>query len=190
MNATNYRRSCLEKVGLLAIVLGNCSVVATGPARIFAHTVTVKGHVERVTKSIREIKINLADGRSVNLKISLDVAWLNDLKKDDLMEVAYLEPVALSLKKAATRAALVAETVDVTPVGSGLTRHVTVNVEAMKATVLAVDREKRTVTLRAPDGDKLRIAAGLELTDFDQLTTGDYILAQYTQPVVFEMHRL
>ncbi len=55
--------------------------------------------------------------------------------------------------------------------------------------VTAVDRETRTVTMRAPDGVEFSIVAGEEVRNFDQIDVGDTVRAEYIQSLTFEVKR-
>jgi hypothetical protein len=49
------------------------------------------------------------------------------------------------------------------------------------ATVSAVDKEKRKVTLATADGEKTTLTAGPDMVNFDQLQVGDQVKATVTQ---------
>ena len=51
----------------------------------------------------------------------------------------------------------------------------------LAATVSAIDREQRLVTLRGPDGGELTIQAGPEVRNFAQIEAGDIVRLSYEQ---------
>src|SRR5437868_183355 len=50
-----------------------------------------------------------------------------------------------------------------------------------KATVEKINHLTRTVTLRDADGNKIKLKAGKEITNFDQLKKGDVVTVNYHQ---------
>lgn len=54
---------------------------------------------------------------------------------------------------------------------------------SLAATVEAVDMDKRTVTLRGPDGKTVTLKAPPEVRNFDQIKTGDAVLAEFLDAV-------
>lgn len=53
----------------------------------------------------------------------------------------------------------------------------------------AIDRDKRTVTLRGNDGQTITIRAGEDVKDFDKLKKGQPIVARYTEAYALEMKK-
>ncbi|HYG85706.1 MAG TPA: hypothetical protein VD978_05570 [Azospirillum sp.] len=51
----------------------------------------------------------------------------------------------------------------------------------LNATVTAMDKDSRTVTLRYPDGIEETVKAGPEVRNFDQIRVGDTVLAEYAR---------
>lgn len=47
------------------------------------------------------------------------------------------------------------------------------------ATVVAVDKQTRKLTLKGPEGDKWTFTAGPEVRNFDQIKRGDRVIAEY-----------
>lgn len=56
-------------------------------------------------------------------------------------------------------------------------------------TIDAIDRDKRTVTLRGDDGQTVTIRAGEDVKDFDKLKKGQPIVARYTEAYALEMKK-
>jgi hypothetical protein len=60
---------------------------------------------------------------------------------------------------------------------------------SIKATVEAIDRTNRTVTLKGPKGDLITISVDEGVSRFDQLKVGDTISAKYYESVVVEVNK-
>ena len=70
--------------------------------------------------------------------------------------------------------------------GAEVSRNATVSATA---TIQAIDREKRSVTLRNEKGEEDTFVAGPEVVQFDRLKVGDTIRATYTESVVLRLRR-
>ena len=66
-----------------------------------------------------------------------------------------------------------------------------VAVEAVdvSATVQAIDRTKRTVTLKGPDGKLLTTRVDKSVKAFDTLRVGDSIHARYTEAIAISVEK-
>jgi Cu/Ag efflux protein CusF len=70
--------------------------------------------------------------------------------------------------------------------GAEVSRNATVSATA---TIQAIDREKRSVTLRNEKGEEDTFVAGPEVVQFERLKVGDTIRATYTESVVLRLRR-
>jgi hypothetical protein len=57
------------------------------------------------------------------------------------------------------------------------------------ATITAIDKAKRAVTLKGPQGREKTIVAGPEVRNFDQLKIGDQVTVQYVEALVLELKK-
>jgi hypothetical protein len=55
------------------------------------------------------------------------------------------------------------------------------------ATVVAIDKATREVTLKGPKGGTMVVQAGAEVRNFDQIKVGDHVVAQYAQALSLEL---
>lgn len=62
-------------------------------------------------------------------------------------------------------------------------------VTSVSATVEAVDKELRAVTLKTADGDTLTITAGPEVRNFDQIDVGDTVTAEYFEALAMTLEK-
>lgn len=60
----------------------------------------------------------------------------------------------------------------------------TVNVTA---TITAIDKATRDVTLKGPNGNELTVTAGPEIKNFDQLKVGDQVEAKYVEALTLQL---
>ena len=57
------------------------------------------------------------------------------------------------------------------------------------ASVTAIDKASRTITLKGPKGDEVKVVAGPEVKNFDQLKVGDVVNAKYVESLVLELKK-
>jgi len=57
------------------------------------------------------------------------------------------------------------------------------------ATITAVDKAKRLITLQGQDGNIFVVQAGPEVKNFDQIKAGDLVVVQYVQALTLELKK-
>ncbi len=57
------------------------------------------------------------------------------------------------------------------------------------ATITAIDKAKRDVTLKGPQGNEITVTAGPEVKNFDQLKVGDQVDMKYAEAVTMELKK-
>jgi hypothetical protein len=57
------------------------------------------------------------------------------------------------------------------------------------AGITAIDKASRTITLKGPKGDEVKVVAGPEVKNFDQLKVGDTVQARYLESLVLELKK-
>ena len=64
-------------------------------------------------------------------------------------------------------------------------------VETLKvtATITAIDKATRDVTLKGPQGNELTVSAGPEIKNFDQLKVGDKVDLSYVEALTLELKK-
>lgn len=55
------------------------------------------------------------------------------------------------------------------------------------ATVVAIDKATRTLTLKGPQGKSVDVVAGDEVRNFDQIKVGDQVVAKYVEALSMEL---
>ncbi len=64
-----------------------------------------------------------------------------------------------------------------------------VNVTTVSAKVVAVDKDKRLVTLQGPLGNQFRVVAGKEVRNFDQVKVGDELVVTHAEALTLELKK-
>src|SRR5512142_2782675 len=96
--------------------------------------------------------------------------------------------VAAVLSALAAGSIAVAQTKDVVvasqPGAAGIAQTVD-----FSAAITAIDKASRTITLKGPKGDEVKVVAGPEVKNFDQLKVGDTVQARYLESLVLELKK-
>jgi hypothetical protein len=59
----------------------------------------------------------------------------------------------------------------------------------VSAKITAIDKASRTITLKGPSGDEVKMVAGPEVKNFAQLKVGDTVTAKYLESLVLELKK-
>ena len=57
------------------------------------------------------------------------------------------------------------------------------------ATITAIDKATRDITLKGPQGNEVTLTAGPEVKNFDQMNVGDQVNAQYVEALTLELKK-
>jgi len=57
------------------------------------------------------------------------------------------------------------------------------------ATITAIDKATRDITLKGPQGNEVTVTAGPDVKNFDQMKIGDQVTAQYVEAVTLELEK-
>jgi len=60
---------------------------------------------------------------------------------------------------------------------------------SVSATIEALDKAKRLVTLKGPEGNSIVVQAGPEVKNFDQLKVGDQVVVKYLEALTLELKK-
>ena len=63
------------------------------------------------------------------------------------------------------------------------------NTVDLTATIIAIDKTTRDITLKGPKGNSVVVTAGPEVKNFDQMNIGDTVHARYVEALVLELKK-
>jgi hypothetical protein len=170
---------------------------------IFAHIACAQlkagalevGEAEAVVKLVsidrmgRSAVVQGPTGASFTILLPAEAQNLDQVKAGDLFRMRYIESIALELHKGGTASAAQVQTVEAAPKGATPGGKV-VKARQLTATVRAIDRGARTITLVGPsEGAAVPLKVGAEVRAFDEIAIGDTITVSYTQALAIEMVR-
>jgi Cu/Ag efflux protein CusF len=167
------------------------AVRATGkPGRLEAVSIQTTATVEKVDYKTRQLTLKSNEGKELTLEAGSEVKRLDEIKKGDVLEVEYVESIAVSVEEPGAKSE--------TPDGaySVLVRNPTqspsgklIDTETVSATVQSVDVEKRIVELLRPDGISVKIAVSPDVQRLQDVKKGDTVAVKYTRSVALSIHK-
>jgi len=183
-------------IATLALALGACAsenaarsgaatTDASAPAAgmIAEEAVKATATVEKIDQAKRLVTLRGPEGRSFDVTAGPEVRNLAQVKKGDLVNIAYYESIAYAVRKPG-QAEPGASVTDVAarakpgerPAGATL-RQVTVTTK-----IQAIDRSAPSVTLERPDGEPITVKVR-DRAKLEQVAVGDLVEITYSEAV-------
>jgi hypothetical protein len=160
---------------------------ATGGGIDSVEVIKVHATVTNIDLEKRKVKLLLDDGKEKTYKVDKSVQNLDQVKVGDQLNISLTEEIIIVVGKSSeTPNATDSQTVGVVPKGAkpGI---VMVDTATLSAKILAVDAQKRRVTLLDPDGKKKTIKLSKNFQNIDQLQIGETVDMLMTDSVVVEI---
>jgi hypothetical protein len=158
------------------------------PGKVVAGSVKVRGTIDAIDKEKGTVTLKGPKGRTVTLEVR-DSSKLEAVKVGDPVVATYVEAVAFQVRKAGTAApgasvqeARVSSKPGETPAGA-IGREVTVT-----ATITAIDKKARTVTIKGPQGNSETVKAR-DPKNLEGVKVGDLIDITYTQALAVALDK-
>lgn len=145
--------------------------------------VEIAGEVVKVNKGARTIVVKDPSGKKVKLSVPSDVTSLNEIKPGQMLDIRYVNAVALRLAKPGASAPFAAEeNVRLAPQG-GMPSEITAKTKRMSAMVTDFDRSRREISVKGPEGHNMTLLLPETFADWDTVKVGDTLAIQYTDAV-------
>ncbi len=147
---------------------------------IVTDAMTATATVQAVDPAKRTVTLRSPDGTTSTYKLSKNVINFDQIKVGDQVKATLVESLAIIIRKADEPPSIGEdEAVALAPKGAkpGV---VVANTMELTATVKAIDRAKRTVTLVEPAGNTRTLKVGPDV-DLTKMQTGDDVVVRYTQ---------
>lgn len=152
------------------------------PAGAVVNTAKVTATVTAIDYKARTVTLRDEKGNETEMVFGPEATRFNEVKKGDVVTIDYIEEVAIEVSKkgsaapAAGEAAYIERNKPTQGPGGKMVRMTT-----MTATVEAIDYEKRTITLKGPQGNKRTLTVGPEAKRFNEVKKGDLVTISYTE---------
>jgi hypothetical protein len=157
------------------------------PAVGEGEAVVASATVQSVDRSKREVTLKKQDGTTATVKVPDTVKNFDQIKAGDVVTAAYTESVALAVRKSdEPPSATGRESVERAAPGQKPGMEKTSTVE-ISATIEKIDRDKREVTLKGPEGKTKTVKVPQDMKRFDELKEGDQVVVTATQSTAIEV---
>lgn len=151
--------------------------------------VTVTAEVVAIDRVDRTLALLGPEGNVVVIEVSHAARNFDQIEVGDQVKAQYYESVALYLGKRGVKPEESAGLVVARSAKGDKPAVVAVEAVDISATVQAIDRTKRTVTLKGPDGKLLTTKVDKSVKAFDTLRVGDSIHARYTEAIAISVEK-
>jgi hypothetical protein len=174
---------------LAMLVPGIATTVKAQEGVEVGEAVVLTAEVVAIDRVDRTLALLGSDGNVVAVEVGHAARNFDQIEIGDQVKVEYYESVALYVGKKGQKpeddaglvvarsakgekpAAVVAEAVDVS------------------ATITAINKKKRTITLKGPDGKKVTTKVDKSVKAFDTMKVGDSINARYTEAIAISVEK-
>ena len=168
---------------------GSRSLSPTGRQVGATDSMTIRAIVVGIDPATRTVTLKGEDGKTDSVKCGDEVRNFDQIKKDDQVTVKYFRSVAFGLRKpgeapsAEEQSALLRSEPGQKPGG------VAIKSEQISATIESIDKAKREVTLKGPEGKTKTVKVGDVVKNFDRLKEGDQVVATVTKALAIDVSK-
>jgi hypothetical protein len=188
------KRITLMLAGLVMLSLMGLGAIAqeatpNRPGGIVTDVQTIEATVVAVDHKERTVTVRGPAGNEVTLEADETVKNLKEIKKGDVVSVEYMESIAVFVRDAKEGpAAQELTTVRVEPKGHKPGGTV-VDTFEISADVVDIDYEKRTVTLKGPQGNTATYDVDESVKRFSEVKKGDQVVVRYTEALALKVEK-
>ena len=152
-------------------------------------TVTMEAKVVAIDQKSRKVTLQDSDGQKRTITVGDEVKNLPQVKKGDMVTVAYRRAIVAKLKKkgsAKPNAAAGEELYTAQP--GEMPAAVGATVVHIVATITDIDKAKQEVTLKGPKG-RSAVVAVQDPTVLDRVKKGDLVEIDYTEAIAVAVEK-
>ncbi len=176
-------------LSLAALPLLTFPAAAPAQGVKMSDSMSVMADVVAIDKAARAMTLRGPEGNDITIKVPPTDPHFDEVEVGDKVKVEYQQSVALYLDKAGDKPETTAESVMATSPKGTQPKAVIAEAVDISAKVLAIDREKRTLTLEMTDGRKVTTRVDESLPGFENVKVGDLIHARITEAVALSLEK-
>ena len=182
--------------GLIILSMAACLALgasATGYAQEgveLGDGVAITAEVVAIDRVDRVLALLGPGGDVVEVEVSYAARNFDQIDVGDQLKVVYYESVALYLGKPGEKPEEDAGLVVARSAKGDKPAGVAVEAVDVSATITAIHKKKRKVTLKLPSGKKVTTKVDKSVKGFDSLKVGDVIHARYTEAIAISVEKL
>jgi len=149
--------------------------------------VVVTATVVAIDKVDRTLTLQGPKGNVVALEVSHAARNFGQIEVGDQVKVEYYQQVAMYLGKSGEKPDASAGLVTARSAKGDKPAGVAVEVVDVTATIQAIDKTNRTVTLKLPQGNMITTKVDKSVKAFDTIAVGDAVHARYTKAIAISV---
>ncbi len=176
-------------IGVLALV--GCattkSKVPAGEGIELGEVSVITVNVVGIDKKDRTLTLRGPQGDVVTVEVTDDVRNFDQIEVGDKVKVTYYQAVAVYFGEPGTQPKADAGAVFARAPKGAKPGVYAVGAVDVSATVQAINKAKRTVTLKGPDGHEETVSVDESMKEFDNLRVGDTIHVRYTEAIAISV---
>lgn len=140
----------------------------------------IVGEVVKVNKGAKTIVVKDPAGKKVKLNVPAEVSSLDDIKPGNLLDMRFLQAVALNVGKPGQAAQFSEQDVRLAPQGGS---EMVVKSKKLTGMVTDFDKSRQELSVKGPEGYPITFHAPEGFVNFDTVKVGDTVALQYTEAV-------
>jgi len=174
---------------ITAFALGAVKTVEAQQGVELSEISVITAKVVAIDRVDRNVTLRGSGGNVVTVEVSHAARNFDQIEIGDQVKVEYYEAVALYVGKHGQKPDAVAGLVTARAAKGDKPAGVAVEVVDVAATVHAIDKKKRTLTLKGPHGKLVTTEVDKSVKGFDKLKVGDTIHARYTEAIAISVEK-
>jgi len=144
--------------------------------------------VKAIDKKNRVLSLKSPEGKVAKVKCRSEFRNFAQFRVGDEVKASWLKTIDLFVIGNNELAAERVTEVGRAPLGSK-PGFAAIDVDEMKATVVAIDYQTRKVTLKGPEGNVVNVTVGPEVKRLNEVKTGDSVVVRLTKAVSIEVSK-
>lgn len=151
--------------------------------------VVVTAEVVAIDKADRTLVLLGPEGNVVSIEVGLEARNFDQIEVGDTLKVEYYQAVALFLGKPGEKPKAGAGVIAARSKKGEKPAGVVIETIDVSASIEDIDKKKRTVTLKKPDGKLVTTKVDESVKAFDSLKVGDLVHALYTEAIAISVEK-
>jgi hypothetical protein len=174
---------------IAALALGAVKTVKAQQGVELGEVAVTTAEVVAIDRVDRNVTLKGPEGNVVTVEVSHAARNFDQIEIGDQVKVEYYEAVAIYLGKRGGKPGAVAGLITARVPEGEKPAGVAVETVDVSATVQAIDKKKRTVTLKGQDGKLVTTKVDKSVEAFDNLKVGDSIHARFTEAIAISVEK-
>ena len=171
----------LPTLTLAAVLVLAMETIARAQGVELGDGVVITAEVVGIDRADRTLMLLKPEGNIVELEVSHAARNFDEIEIGDQVKIEYHESVLLYLGTRGQNPDISAGLLAMRSAEGDDPDGIVVETVDVSTTVQAIDRTKRTVTLKGPDGKSITAEVDPSVNAFDTLKVGDAVHARYTE---------